>query len=101
MTYLDDLASRIRAAVPPGDLPHDDTHDLFRLYAVLLLAKGEKVNAEDVHNAWVAWMTDRDPTHEALVPSSDLSKSLVAQDKPYVEAIQLVARGLAEPDGAI
>ena len=56
MTHLDAVASDIRGAVPSDALPNEDTSSLFLLYAVLLLAKGEEVTREDVHNAWVAWM---------------------------------------------
>lgn len=91
MNYLDDIANKIRAAVPPSHLPHDDTHDLFRMYALLLLAKGTSVNAVDVHNAWVAWMAGREPQHESLMPFRDLPSDVAVQDAPYVEAIRAVA----------
>ncbi len=92
MNYLDDVATQIRAAVPPSDLPHDDTRDLFRMYALLLLTKGEAVTAEDVHDAWVAWMAGREPDHGSLLPYNALPADVAAQDVPYVQAIQLVAR---------
>jgi ABC-type oligopeptide transport system substrate-binding subunit len=95
VNYLDEIGGRIRAEVPPGDLPHDDTTSLFRLYAVLLLAKGEEVTAADVHNAWSAWMADRDDAHESLVPYVELPSEVSAQDRPYIVAIQTVARALA------
>lgn len=95
MNYLDDLAVRIRAAVPPSDLPHDDTLGLFRTYAVLLLAKGEEVNASDVHNAWVAWMAGRDRNHRSLVPFQALPAAVADDDEPYVSAIRSVARSLS------
>ncbi|WP_436318606.1 DUF7701 domain-containing protein [Streptomyces nodosus] len=43
-------------------------HDLFRLRAVLLKAKGEQVSEEEVHGAWSAWMQTIDSSHDALVP---------------------------------
>jgi hypothetical protein len=92
MNYLDDVARQIRAAVPSGDLPHDDTRGLFRMYALLLLAKGEAVTAPDVHNAWVAWMSGREPSHESLLPYEALAADVAAQDAPYVQAIRLVAK---------
>lgn len=92
MNYLDDLAGRIRAEVPPRELPHDDTKSLFRLYAVLLLAKGEDVTRADVHNAWSAWTSDREENHESLVPFEELPPDLTAEDEPYVAAIRSVAR---------
>jgi len=95
LNYLDDLADKIRAAVPRSHLPDDDTQDLFRMYALLLLAKGEDVDAADVHNAWVAWMASREPEHESLLPFEALSDDVASEDRPYVKAILLVARSSA------
>ena len=92
MNYLDEIGVKIRAHVPPGDLPDEDTAGLFRLYAVLLLAKGESVTAADVHNAWSAWVADRDADHESLAPFAELPAGKVAEDEPFVQAIRLVAR---------
>jgi hypothetical protein len=92
VNYLDDLGGRIRAEVPPGELPHDDTKSLFRLYAVLLLAKGEDVTLADVHNAWSAWTSDREGNHESLVPFEELPPDLTAADEPFLAAIHSVAR---------
>ncbi|MCW2973029.1 MAG: hypothetical protein JWN72_1302, partial [Thermoleophilia bacterium] len=36
--YLDEIARQIRGAVSSKKLPPEDTHGLFRNYAVLLLA---------------------------------------------------------------
>ena len=100
MNYLDNLAARIRAAVPADKLPDDDTRALFRTYAVLLLAKGDAVDASDVHNAWSAWMLDRDPTHESLVPFDELPADASRQDEPYLAAIRHAARELEAARGA-
>jgi hypothetical protein len=54
MTYLDTIAADIRDAGSANALPNGDTSNLSLSYAVLLLAKGEEVTREDVHNAWVA-----------------------------------------------
>ncbi|MGY2898204.1 hypothetical protein ACVKXF_000827 [Curtobacterium sp. PvP017] len=91
LNYLDRLGVQIRKQVPESDLPDEETSDLFRLYAVLLLAKGQNVSAEDVHNAWVAWMTARDPNHESLRPFGELSNDVAADDEPYLTAIRRVA----------
>lgn len=90
--YLDELAEAIRQAVPSEALPGGDTVPLFRMYAVLLLAKGDQVTRADVHNAWVAWMAGRNREHESLVPFSDLAAQTQAEDSPYVIAIRTVAR---------
>ena len=89
--YIDEVATAIRAAVPPEVLPEGDASGLFRLYAVLLLAKGEGVERADVHNAWVAWMAERDSDHEALVPFAELDTATQEEDSPYVLAIRRVA----------
>nr|MDT0525776.1 hypothetical protein [Streptomyces sp. DSM 41633] len=54
-------------------------------------AKGLRVTTEDVHNAWVAWMSEIDPTHESLIPFAELDKPTAADDEPYVVAIKSVA----------
>jgi hypothetical protein len=92
VNYLDVIAHEIRAAVPPASLPDDDTRGLFRLYALLLLGKGESVSAADVHDAWAVWMCGRDPSHESLRPFEELGDDVAKQDAPYVEAIKKVAR---------
>ncbi|WP_405016968.1 hypothetical protein OHV05_07615 [Kitasatospora sp. NBC_00070] len=92
MTYLDDLAHLIRSCLPPTAAPPADSDDLFRIYAVLLRAKGEQVTDEDVHDAWSAWMQSVDGTHRALVPFRELPARTQAFDTPYAEAIREAAR---------
>lgn len=91
MTYIDVIGEKIRSKMEKSDLPDEDARGLFRIYAVLLLAKGDQVNATDVHNAWVAWMTGKNPVHEALVPHADLPSEVAKADVPYVDAIRAVA----------
>lgn len=92
MTYLEGLAEQVRLAVPSDALPDDDTSGLFLIYAVLLLAKGEEVTREDVHNAWVAWMTGKGEEHESMVPFANLPRHTQAEDSAFVVAIRTVAR---------
>ncbi len=92
MTYLDAVAEEIRRAVPGDALPAEDTSGLFLMYAVLLLAKGEAVTREDVHNAWVAWMADKGEAHESMAPFAELPPETQAEDSPFVVAIRAVAR---------
>lgn len=92
MTYLDTLAADIRETIPSDALPAEDTTSLFLMYAVLLLAKGEKVTREDVHNAWVAWMVGKGAEHESLVPFAELPAETQVEDSPFVVAIRNVAR---------
>ena len=92
MMYLDDLAEAIRRAVPDDALPEGDTSPLFRMYAVLMLAKGDQVTAADVHNAWVAWMAGENISHDSLVPFVNLDIETQAEDAPYLIAIRQVVR---------
>lgn len=96
VTYIESIAEEIRAEIPGSELPDENARLLFRIYAVLLLAKSEDVNAADVHNAWVAWMCTIDPGHEALVPFGQLTHEVAQMDDAYVEAIHVVARREAE-----
>ncbi|WP_433247688.1 DUF7701 domain-containing protein [Actinomadura nitritigenes] len=94
--YLEADADLIRSKLPVDATPPADSEQLFLFYAVLMRAKGARVSAEDVHNAWVAWMYSRDPQHEALIPYSQLNLDAQAQDSPYMSAIRSAARVRAE-----
>jgi hypothetical protein len=95
MNYLDELAIRIRDAVPEAQRG-ENALDLFRLYAVLALAKGDSVDASDVHNAWAAWMQQRQPDNQALRPFEELDEETRATDCPFVLAIRAVASTTGE-----
>jgi hypothetical protein len=93
-SYLDELATAIRGYAPSGGSPTRDLDSLFRLYAVLALAKGVDVTAEDVHNAWAAWTQESDAGHSALRPFSQLDHQTQLEDRPYAEAIRSAVREL-------
>ncbi|MFE9101769.1 DUF7701 domain-containing protein [Actinomadura geliboluensis] len=95
MTYIDEVAALVRDCLPPEARPPEDAAALFRIYAVLTRAKGKATTAEDVHDAWSAWMLTVDPTHPALLPFNALPQATQAQDKPYLEAIHKAASKLA------
>ena len=96
MTYLDAVAEDIRRAIPHAILPDEDTSNFFLSYAVLLLAKGDAVTREDVHNAWVAWMEVKGDEHESMVPFDQLPLATQGEDSPFVLAIRAVARSMKE-----
>lgn len=95
MTYLDPLADLIRACLSPDAEPPEESAALFRMYAVLLKAKGTEVTDEDVHDAWSAWMQTVNSAHEALIPYADLDPATRAFDSPYAEAIRRAARQMS------
>ena len=100
--YLDAIASLIREEIPARELPPSFSDDmLFRMYAVLLVAVGEKVTERDVHNAWVAWMIDLNPSHPSLVPYEELPGQVAREDQVYVYAIRRVASRLSETSQVI
>ncbi|GAB7188904.1 hypothetical protein ATKI12_9018 [Kitasatospora sp. Ki12] len=94
MSHLDPIAELIRDCLPTEARPPAGSDDLFRIYAVLLQAKGEAVTDEDVHNAWTAWTQATDDTHRALVPFAELDAPTRALDAPYTRAIRTAARKL-------
>lgn len=95
MSYVDEVADRIRAAVDPELIPDESNGDLlFRIYALLALSKGERVTGRDIHDAWSVWMSTVNPTHDAIRPYSDLDVATQREDEPYVRAVQSVARDL-------
>jgi hypothetical protein len=94
MSYLDEIASAVRGAVPACVEVPDDTCELFVLYAVLVRTCGERTTARDVHDAWSAWMGAKDPSHPSLVPFEDLPPEVQSEDTPYVQAVRTVASRL-------
>lgn len=100
MNYIDKIAGMIARDI--GDQPNDDgvyaEINLYRNYAVLLLAKGVTTTPEDVHNAWSAWQASIRPRHHSLIPFEMLNTDTQALDAPYVLAIHRVARRLGAPD---
>jgi hypothetical protein len=97
VNYLETLGAAIRAEVAVSALPDsNDLDELFVLYAVLLLAKGQHVTAEDTHNAWCAWMMRRDAAHESIRPYGELDTATRDADLPYLEAIRAVAGNVGQ-----
>jgi hypothetical protein len=92
LSYVDELAEAIERLIPPDLLPVGDTAVLFRIYAVLAMAKGVGVELEDVHDAWAAWMSAEDPEHRSLKPLDELAVGVQRADEPYLHAIRSVAR---------
>jgi hypothetical protein len=90
MNYLHATAERIRRSIPATALP-EDAEALLLLYAVLAHAKGRDTAAEDVHDAWTAWMLLRGEDHESMIPFSELSPDVQAEDLPFLRAIHQAA----------
>lgn len=86
--YIIALAERIRSCLPAETVLPEESSDLIYMYAVLALAKGISVTAEDVHNAWAAWALSHGRTGPSLVPFSELSPAERAKDEPFVRAIK-------------
>jgi hypothetical protein len=93
-SYLDRIAAEIRRVAAPEAAAADEDLPLYRIYAVLLVVKGQDVTAEDVHNAWAAWASEYDPGHRNLLPFKELSLSVQRKDDHYVHAIHQVAERL-------
>lgn len=94
MNYLDKIAVEIQRTADPDSMPPDEDLPLYRLYAVLLLVKGQDVTPEDVHNAWAAWASDHEPESRNLLPFKELSLSVQRKDEAYVGAIREVSARL-------
>lgn len=98
MNYISDIAEQIRQEVPSEVLPGGDTNLLFLIYAVLALTIGQDVRSEHVHDAWAAWMTHSDPSHESIKPFGELSLETKKDDQPFVDAIRRIASRLHNKD---
>lgn len=89
--YIQRVAEEIRSVLPDESIPEENADALMLVYAVLALTKGEHVDRRDVHNAWAAWMTQADPSHDAIKPYAQLAPDVKREDDPYVNAIRAVA----------
>ena len=90
MNYLVEIANRIRASLPHKSVP-ENSDDLFLMYAVLACAVGTATTAENVHDAWTAWMATRGEDHDSMIPFAKLPASVQREDEPFAEAIRRVA----------
>lgn len=95
--YLDDVAAHIRKHIPETRMPEGHAEALLRIYAILLRAKGCDVTESDVHDAWSAWMSEREPGHASLVPYDQLSREVRDEDRIFVTAIRRAADALGVP----
>ncbi|MCC6497086.1 MAG: hypothetical protein IT193_12615 [Propionibacteriaceae bacterium] len=95
LNYIDEIARLVRAEIAPEARPAERADDLYRLYALLVLVKGEATTPADVHNAWSVWMLPQDPTHSSLRPFGQLDENTKQEDLPFVDAIHEVARSLS------
>lgn len=93
-SYIDLIAAEIRRTADHEASLADADLALYRYYAVLLLAKGDHVTAEDVHDAWAAWASEFASDHRNLLPFKELSLRVQRQDLRYMNAIREVAARL-------
>jgi hypothetical protein len=92
--YIEQVATQIRDLIDPAILPKEGLDQLFASYALLALSKGTDVSNEDVHDAWSTWATEFDPGNDSIVPYSELSIDVQAEDTVFRNAIRAVAREL-------
>lgn len=91
LNYIERDAALIREMLPEGTEVPDNADTLFRVYAVLMRAKGGDTSASDVHDAWSAWMTGTDSDHESVEPFAELDSETQAEDGPFLLAIREAA----------
>jgi hypothetical protein len=87
--YLDEIAHEIIACC--AETGHGCDLPTARLYALLVLTKGEDTRLEDVHNAWAVDAANTDSGHLSIVPFDALTRARQLLDFPYVKAIWDVA----------
>lgn len=73
----------------------DVEDDLLDLYTLLVFVTGVDTELEDVHDAWAIWRNRTNPSHEALLPFSDLPEETRELDRKFVNAIRETAREVA------
>jgi hypothetical protein len=90
MNYIDQLAKAIYDEGNSSGAMDDVEWSLYRMYAVLALAKGHEVTPRDVHDAWAAWATEHRFQTKNIIPFDDLSPDVQHMDDRYVNDIHAV-----------
>lgn len=93
-TYIDEVVEKVKERTGLKG------KNLIRLYALLVLVKGENVTLEDIHDAWSMDMNFKDITppfcygheHRSIVPFDQLSKETQNKDREYLDALISVAK---------
>ena len=74
---------------------------LAKMYALLVLTKGENITLKDVHDAWAMDMNFKPQTnycygheHKSIVPFEQLDKEVQNKDQKFVSALIRVAKKL-------
>lgn len=91
MNYIDAMADQIEKSLASELRPKTNAKSLYRAYALLALVKGQEVTLENVHDAWSSWKAATDPGHESIRPFIELDQQTREKDRPYLDAIQIVA----------
>lgn len=93
MDYISEKANEIFVYAHGGGMPSPGDIVLYRIYAVLCFAKGKATTAQDVHDAWSAWISTLFPDHRSLKHYDQLTPDVQCMDDLYVDAIHKAAEG--------
>lgn len=98
--YIDEIAAEIHkrtcscpAFTQSRSIERTDAA-LYRIYALLCLAKGTKVTNRDIHDAWSAWAAGKMPNHKSLVPFQALDPEVQELDTEFTMTIREVATAM-------
>lgn len=92
LNYIEKTAKLIQEEILPEGRPTSKADELYTLYAMLALTKGEETTLEDVHDAWAVWKILTHSAHADLVPFNELDENIQDLDRPYMDVIHRVAR---------
>ena len=84
MSYMQTIAEAIYGEVCPEGEMEPEERGLYLTYAVLARTMGQTVTNENVHDAWSAWKTLTDPSHESLRPFHELADLLAHAPRGFV-----------------
>ena len=92
-TYIDKITDKV------AERTHIKNKYLVRLYALLVLVKGENITLKDVHDAWAMDMNFKPQTdwcygheHLSIVPFEELSTETQNKDQKYVNILRTIAK---------
>lgn len=95
VTYIDEIVEKVMNECKIK------SRDLAKLYALLVLTKGNSITLKDVHDAWALNMNYRPTTdkcfghdHKSIVPFNELSVESQNKDQRFVNSLIKIANSM-------
>jgi hypothetical protein len=85
--YAEQIVERLEKQLPWDGIDPAERRLLCCFYALLAMTSKDRIEARDVHDAWVCGMTALRRSHPSMLPYDELEVSIQARDEPFAAVI--------------